>query len=545
MNAFDRRSLFKLVGLGATAVAVPSLMSACSTGSVGDAGNLGKDLVPWPNYHPLAGPAADAPGDASGLQPLFKSYPQKLTQSVNDKVGDGSDVSAVILTYGNPPTPAEQNKLWQELNKALGVNLKLTVVPAADWGAKIATVTAGGDLPDIMMSNDIPRMAEFVQAQCADLSEFLSGDAVKAYPNLANLPSVTWQRMGRIGGKIYGIPVPRPVAGSGLIINRTAFDAVGAPEKFTRDEFLAALKAVSGNGKWGAGTASEELIAYGASYYYAMSESAPNGWKVDGGKFTPTLAAPEFKQALETFRKAVEQGSYHPDSLSIKSSDQTANWLNGTIAAKFLGFGGVNLDTATRIGNRFKWEFAFPYGNGKAWQSGGIFGFTVFKKAPADRIKLLLRVVNYLAAPFGTKEYELTHYGIEGVHFTRDAAIGIKPTELALTKEKPLDLSVRYIADGPWPIFIPGFPDQAQNLYDYTKATLPTSLPDPSIGLRSASLGKNIGTLNKIVGDGIGAVAFGRKSLSEWDTVVSEWNKAGGATAAEELAAEYAAAQAK
>ena len=34
----------------------------------------------------------------------------------------------------------------------------------------------------------IPNEIEFFQSQCADLTPFVGGDAIKAFPNLANLP---------------------------------------------------------------------------------------------------------------------------------------------------------------------------------------------------------------------------------------------------------------------------------------------------------------------------------------------------------------------
>lgn len=542
MTTLNRRALLKAVGASAAAVSVPALLTGCSTGSVGDTGNAGKELAPWPSYVPFQGPMPDAPGDATGLQPLYKSYPQQLAQSVTDKVGDGSDVTAVYLTYGNPPTPVEQNKLWQELNKALGVNLKLTIVPAADWEAKIATITAGGNLPDIIMSNNIPRKNEFIVSQCQDLSEFLSGDAIKDYPNLANIPTITWQKMGRIGGRIYGIPVGRPVSPGGLLINKTAFESVGAKGQLTRDQFLTALKALTGKGKFGTATSQGELTAYGQALYYAASEGVKGAWVLQGDTFVPGIATPQFKEALATYRKAVEQGSFHPDSLA---KDTSSDFINGTVASKFWGFGGYSLDTITKIGGRFEIDYALPYGSGANWQSGGIFGFTVFKKASPDRIKLLLRICNWLAAPFGTKEYELKMYGIEGVHFTRDATIGIKPTELATTTEMPSALGVRYIADSPWPIFIPGHGDAAQRLYDFTKATLPASTPDATAGLISPAWSKSSGNLNKIIGDGIAAIGWGRRPITDLDAIVKDFNDNGGAAAAQEFAKEYAATQAK
>ena len=49
---------------------------------------------------------------------------------------------------------------------------------------------------------------ELLRAKFADLTEHLSGDAVKEYPFLANLPTESWRTCVFNGG-IYGLPVPR------------------------------------------------------------------------------------------------------------------------------------------------------------------------------------------------------------------------------------------------------------------------------------------------------------------------------------------------
>jgi len=43
------------------------------------------------------------------------------------------------------------------------------------------------------------------------------------------------------------------------------------------------------------------------------------------------------------------------------------------------------------------------------------------KKASPDRIKELLRIVDFLASPFGSEEDLLLSYGIDGPDYTRDA----------------------------------------------------------------------------------------------------------------------------
>ena len=47
-----------------------------------------------------------------------------------------------------------------------------------------------------------------MESTCADLTAYLSGDAIKAYPNLAAIPAVAW-KWCVYNGKILAIPIER------------------------------------------------------------------------------------------------------------------------------------------------------------------------------------------------------------------------------------------------------------------------------------------------------------------------------------------------
>ena len=108
----------------------------------------------------------------------------------------------------------ESNALWQAVNKELGVNLNISVQPQADYGTvKLPTIIAGNDLPDILYiatNAIIPQLPAFLKAKMADLTPYLSGDAIKEYPNLANFPTPAWRQVV-FNNAIYGVPVPYPM----------------------------------------------------------------------------------------------------------------------------------------------------------------------------------------------------------------------------------------------------------------------------------------------------------------------------------------------
>ncbi|GAA3465390.1 extracellular solute-binding protein [Saccharothrix longispora] len=543
-HRIDRRSLLRLAGIGTLGLTFPSLLSACGAGPSGSGvSNAGKDLAPWPTHVPFPGPAPDAPGDDSGVQPLFLRYPDQVVRSVHDPVGDGSDVTVVVVSYGAPPKPVGDNRYWQAVNAALGVNLKVVVVPDPEYGQKMATLMAsGGDLPDMIMFTNLalPHAAEFVQARCADLSEFVGGDAVKEFPNLANLPTYAWKGMGRIGGKLHGIPLERPMPANSLFVNRTAMDAADIPKDWTTEQYLDAMKQLTGDRKWGVGWFKTLFGGLGGITYHAGSLGAPNTWSEGGGAFTSTLTTPQFEQALEVMRKLVEAGTHYPDSLTVSSTDMQSHFHNGTVASMNDGFGSVGLATLKKINGRFALDLGRPYGpQATPWQGPGVFGYVTFKKAESARIKLLLRIVDYLSAPFGTEEYELANYGVEGEHFTKDAD-GITTTGLYGQENNSL-LPTKYLGTAPAVLHLPGYPDVAKSVHEWQKASLPRSVRNPATGLRSTTEASKGAQLNQIIGDGIAAITFGRKPPSAWKDVVAQWRQAGGDRVADELAAEHAA----
>ena len=99
------------------------------------------------------GPKPDFPRPArctrTGSRPIPRT---RSRRSARTTPGLGSKV----LSYTNnsapaPPTPFDQNQAWQAVNKELNADVQFTIIAQADYLAKLATVMAGNDLPDIML----------------------------------------------------------------------------------------------------------------------------------------------------------------------------------------------------------------------------------------------------------------------------------------------------------------------------------------------------------------------------------------------------------
>ena len=547
-HELSRRNVLRTGGAAAVAIAAAPTLAACgSTKSSGTAAsNANKKLMDWPTYMPVKGLNPDMPGTAAGVQDTFLQYPSNLIQSVSAKPGDGSKVSALIVTYGTQPKGPDSNQLWKAVNDALGVDLELTMVSDADWQTKLGAMMAGGDLPDIIMLGlyQLPNEAAFLQAKCQPLGQYLAGDqGAKDYPNLAAIPHYSWDSVGRVGGDFYGIPIQRPRLGNSFYADSDLFQSAGiwspTSGSLKKDDLTAGLVKLNTQGHFALGTNKVASFGY---LYHAGVHGTPYLWSLSNGQFTTAYGTDGMKASIATMADWYGKGLYDPAALTVSNTQAKTNFQNGTYITYTDGFGGFT-GYARAIDEKWKCDFVRPYDTGvqaTPWLTPGYFGYTVLKKASDARTKMLLGVLNYLAAPFGSKEWELINYGIEGTHFTRGKDGGPSvPTDLGKI-ENNVNLPFKYVMAAPLVNYIPGEPEAAKRCYKAQQDIVPIGVPDPSVGIQSATRNKQWPALLQQIQDGINQIVTGKAPVSSWDDVVKKWKSSGGDAIAAELAAEYA-----
>src|SRR5205085_10030677 len=89
-------------------------------------------------------------GNAQGLDAGYFSFPKELVKTVSTPPGDGSIVTGITVQPLAAPPQVDQNVAWQAVNKALNVNLQLTMVANSDYQVRLGTVLAGSELPDFI-----------------------------------------------------------------------------------------------------------------------------------------------------------------------------------------------------------------------------------------------------------------------------------------------------------------------------------------------------------------------------------------------------------
>jgi putative aldouronate transport system substrate-binding protein len=159
---------------------------------------------------------------------------------------------------------------------------------------------------------------------------------------------------------------------------------------------------------------------------------------------------------------------------------------------------------------------------------------------------MLLRVLDYIAAPFGSEEFLLINYGVKGRDWEPDAngnPITTKTGQIDMAGITTGAVSFLSTLTGRYQVLYsaadPGF---AKRLQNFQKILAPVSVEDASLGLYSATQATKGVTLIQPFGDGITDIVTGRRPLSDLAGLVQAWTSAGGNTIRKEYEAAYAAA---
>ena len=531
-NAFTRRRL--LVGVGGATLFASTGLSGCSSKSKTDLNSASaNDAVALPTYMPYQGVKPDLASTKAGVDAAFRYFPSTNPTVVPEKPGNGETVTGMAnIYYAIPPGP-DRNSYWKGLNDRLGVNLQLQMVGNADYTTKFPTTIAGGDLPDLLQTPNgspppVADLPTLLDKRFSNLTEYLSGDAIKDYPNLANISSTSWKSVLFNGG-IYGIPIPRGLIGSYNFVRQDLFEAKSLsinPKGY--DELLSTSKELSDPKKrqWAFGLSTQ------IRQLFQRLNDEPNVWQYEGGTLTHMYESEQYKQTVADMKAFWDAGVMHPDAFNpAMPFKQLFN--AGTIAISahdgYPGWTQYILDNSSNPS--FKLGLMEVYDRSGAelahWMLGsGIFSITMLKKQDSqDKVKMLLRVLNWLAAPFGTKEYLYRLYGQEGVDHTVDSR-----NNPSLTKTGTADtvLPIRYLADSPYTIYQPGRPGDADIQHAYQSKEIPTGKANPTVGLFSNTAATKNTSADKKFTDSVNEIIQGRQPMSGLDDVISTWRKAAG-----------------
>src|ERR1051326_4328400 len=225
LQPVNRRTFLR----GSSLAVCLSLATACGAlvppssptvvGPAGPAAQATSASVKMPIYQPVTIASPDLPGDDK-VEPGYFAFPKKVNKTITETpIKGGGEVNVMTWNVTGPIAPLEANTAWQAINQQVGAKINLVNnVSNSDYRTKLTAVVAGGELPDTMyipatpggQSAPFPQFPDFLGQSAADLTPYLSGDAVKEFPNLAAIPTRAWKSV-TYHNKIFGVPVSFPL----------------------------------------------------------------------------------------------------------------------------------------------------------------------------------------------------------------------------------------------------------------------------------------------------------------------------------------------
>lgn len=519
-SPISRRNVLR-TGVG---LATGATLAACSD-NPSPSTTLEEGRLSPPIHVPYVGVRPDLPSTQNGVPAGYFQYPAVPPRIVNGDIGGGGSVTA-LLQGAAAPAQKERNRWWQQLDEAMNIDLQVNSVVSTDYGNKLRVSVAGGDFPDLTQIVSLPNLPQTLAKYFVDLSDYLGGDKVKDYPSLAALPPTAWTA-GAINGRLYGIAQPRSSAGRSLTVRADIVANLGLDLAVSNGEsFLDLCHELTDakSNRWAFGAQPTGWLVPGV----LEMMGGPNKWSNRNGEFTRDIESDLFGEALETVRKMWSEGLIHPDSYAQPAANSTW-WLGGRTVFLYQAFEGWG--SQQRSNPEIQISAMVP----PKWSGGGAsikhlgpghyIDFVAIRKASDARIKELLRVINYLASPFGTQEYLTVNYGVAGINYNLNGNDPV-PTEASKSEKSK---SLGYVGGAEFTVlYEPRARDLITEQHEYLTKAIPGGTQNAVLGLFSATQATQGAVADKKINDLQNDIIQGRHPVSDFVAAVNEWRKSVG-----------------
>jgi len=542
--ALTRRGFVTASAGVAGAIAGVPLLSACGgSAGAGDSGVTNTKTVKAviPTYRASSAITADIPSVAgnvgSATDPGFLSFPADPVRTVTGTVGSGGTYKTVTPIWGSVP-PAG-NSYYQAVNAAIGATLNENPSDGNNYATMLSTLFASGNIPDWL---DVPgwntaaiqNFSEGVEKYFKDLTPYLAGDKVLDYPNLAAIPSTGWSA-GVWNGKLYGIPLWTSGASfAGLIYYRAdIFKAAGIDAAaITSADALKALGPEltdKAKGQY----AFDDLGTYLYQVFNIPISAGVAFTKDASGNFVSKYEMPEFAEMLQFASSLSTSGYVHPSAIAGDSQNAKNRFWAGKSVITADGLGawvGADAQSGTAANKSYERQgfkvFSYDGSTPKIGLEAGAGMFSYLNKNLSDaQIKELLRIANYLAAPYGSQEYLVARYGKEGTDYTITAN---GPT-LTSEGQKVVTDTFDQLANCQAVIFNSGY-NQITRDYAAWQADAVKHAYKPLFYAMNitepATTSKATTALESVITD----VRLGRKTVTDYQNALTTWKKQAGDT---------------
>ena len=538
----NRRSFLGSCAAAAGAVAAAPLLASCATGGTGGSGTTSASQISkiMPAYVPSNLIKPDY-ASIDGSSPGFLSYPGTLVHTVHGVPGTGGSYTAITPLWASIPSPSG-NTYYDAVNRALGATLTMQPSNGNTYNNILPPLFSGNKLPDWIQ---IPtfwtaplNFGQAVGAKLADLTPYLAGDKIKEYPNLAALFPGAWQA-GIWNDRIYGIPVfPTEFTVAGYLYYRAdVLDklGIGTPHITSIDDLYSLGKEINDPKakRW-----AFDDIWTGLLQPFNIPPNPP-AWITNAkGDLVAAWETENIIEAMVWEAKLVKAGLMNPDAIALDTNSAKQRFWSGQELITFDGQGawlGADAQSGAAADKGYV-RMAFPFftasgsGTPRIALANGTEWFSYLNKnLSKTQITELLRIANYLAAPFGSQEYTLVNFGAPSTDYTMTST----GPQLTATGNKQVAQTYAFLASGNQVLNNPGYTavtrsravfEQQNASYGYKPLFYDMNIAPPS-SLNNAMAAPQF---TSSTGNMIQEVVRGRSTVADFQSAVRSWQGNGG-----------------
>ncbi|WP_156043224.1 extracellular solute-binding protein [Paenibacillus sp. UNC451MF] len=355
---------------------------------------------------------------------------------------DSKPLKLDIIETGNGLPSPDQDIIKQELDKALGTDLNLTVYASGDdYKNQLNVRMASANFPDIF-GVDRQQLKQFSeQGLLLDLTPYL--DKLKPTKDFIGEESL---KKGMMNGKLFAIAKSPTIPYNTYFIRKDWLDKLGMQVPKTTDELLEAAKAFAekdpdGNGKKDTfGLTGQKLDAFSSifgAYGVGFEAGAPSLYVRDG-KLVNSLYDQGMKDALSFIKKLTDAGAVDPELMANSGLQHQQKAIKGQAGIIYIDWPNMTKDQFVEqikaVNPKAEWvQVGALKGPGgqytSAWDIGKTAGLYAIPKAlekNPEKLQKVLDLLNYVSTKDGSL---LVQYGVKGKHYNLEGS-KVVPTDL-------------------------------------------------------------------------------------------------------------------
>jgi multiple sugar transport system substrate-binding protein len=223
------------------------------------------------------------------------------------------------MIWGGPDYPPVAQALVDRYNaEHPDVQVVYRSVPWTNWYETFVTAIASGSAPDLSTG------AGFQAVQLYDQGGILPIDELVAQLDPADFAPGTLEAL-QYDGHYVGLPWAVDIRV--LFYRKDLLEAAGVAVPTTWEEFRAAAKTLTGDGKYGLVTAGDAM-----GVHWVLFSAINNGGGLFDAEGNPDLAGERSTEALQFLTDMVADGSVNPASAGYNGDDARGSFFRGEAA---------------------------------------------------------------------------------------------------------------------------------------------------------------------------------------------------------------------